>query len=440
MSDILGKYDLQCRKCGSITLSMGIWFKNGQQCHSCGNKWVDVRYSTPLERLKELISSHYNPKNVFHYAEFLPVMDSGIFISRNEGTIPVESWSFLSDFAREKFGLEITVQVYRNDLNGGTGTFKDVAAAVAATVLKENGIKQYAVASTGNIASAFAFYLAQAGISLTVFMPQDALPANEAEVNAYGQKVYRVKGDYAMAKKIAAEYSSAHGILLSGGNTDPMRVEAKKTMVWEWVRQTGRLPDVYIQALSGGTGPIAIEKGCNEIRPLGLIDQTPRYIMVQPDGCDPMTVAWNKAKSEGFPNGWEQQYPVFENPVTIIPTLATGNPATYPIIGSLVKKSGGEIITYAEGMAMDLARLIAFETGVKIGPASTIAMGGFFEALKKSLIRNGETVLINIGEGMNRAPEFVDGLNYTTQWIDHSNQCTPHDRLDYRKFLWEKFN
>jgi threonine synthase len=418
---------------------MSDWFNHGQQCHACGNKWMDVRYSTPPSRLLELIAPDQKPSSVFHYADFLPINDSANTISRNEGVIPVERWTFLEDFARKKYGLEISVVVYRNDLNGGTCTFKDVAAAVAATVLRENGITHYAVASTGNIASAFAFYLARAGISLSVFMPLDALQANESEVSAYGQKVFRVNGDYALAKKVAAEYASAHGILLSVGNIDPMRVEAKKTMVWEWLRQTGTLPDVYIQALSGGTGPIAIEKGCADIESLGLFQKTPRYIMVQPDGCDPMTAAWEKAKEAGFPAGWENDYPVYENPVTSVPTLATGNPATYPIIGSLVKKSGGEILTYAENLAPDIARLVDYETGVKIGPASTIAVGGFFEALKKSLVREGETVLINIGEGMNRAPELMDGLIYTTQKVEHAGQCLPHNRLDYKDFLWQKF-
>lgn len=74
-------------------------------------------------------------------------------------------------------------------MNPGTGTFKDVAASVAASVLKENGVKRFAIASTGNIATAFSYYLAKAGISLSVFIPQDALMANEAEISSYGQKV-----------------------------------------------------------------------------------------------------------------------------------------------------------------------------------------------------------------------------------------------------------
>ena len=432
------KYHLRCRNCNHIINNFSLWFENGQKCSSCGHKWVDTEYSADISELSKLISnSSIKPKNVFHYFDFLPVNDRKNIITKGEGVIPVEEWEFLSRYAKEVYGLNIKVSVYRNDLNPGTGTFKDVAASVAATVLKENGITNYTVASTGNIASAFSHYLAIAGISLSVFIPSDALPANEAEVSCYGQRVFRVNGDYALAKKIAAEYSQKYNILISGGNIDPMRVEAKRTMVWEWLRQTGEVPDVYIQALSGGTGPIAIDKGIKEIKSLGLVKNNPRFLMVQPDKCDPMTAAWTKAKANGFPEGWENDYPVYENPVTLIPTLATGNPTTYPIISKLVRESKGDIISYSEDKARDIARLVAFEKGVKIGPASTIAVGGFFSALKSGLLKEGERVMINIGEGMTRAPELVSNMMYTTLSVDNIDHCTPFNRSDFRNKLWE---
>ena len=418
---------------------MNDWFANFQKCPSCGNKWVDVEYARDKADIKKLIEDKdAKSDSVFYYFDFLPLEKKENIVTRGEGVIPVERWPLFETFAKENYGLNLKVSVYRNDINQGTNTFKDVAASVAASVLKENGIEQYAVASTGNIASAFSHYLAKAGINLAVFIPNDALPANESEINSYGQKAFRVNGDYAKAKKIAAEYAEKYKILLSGGNVDPMRVEAKRTMVWEWLRQTGELPDVYVQALSGGTGPIAIDKGIREIKGMGYREENPRFIMVQPSGCDPMTVGWQKAKEAGFPEGWLKDYPIFENPVTKVPTLATGNPATFPIIADLVQKSDGEIITFDEEKCIDIARLIAFEKGIKIGPASTIAVGGFFEGLKQGIFKDGESVLINIGESMNRAPEFLEGMIYTTEHIDSVDDCTPPNRENYREQLWEK--
>ncbi|MEN8137964.1 MAG: pyridoxal-phosphate dependent enzyme [Bacteroidota bacterium] len=430
------KFHLECRSCNHIIDDLGIWFKHFQECPSCGNKWVDVKYSRDISEVKKLIEVEDNDaKSLFNYFDFLPLNNKENIITDGEGVIPVERWSFLEEFAKKFYNKDLKVNVYRNDLNPGTGTFKDVAASVSASALKEHGIKQYVVASTGNIASAFSHYLAKAGINLAVFVPENALKANVAEVSAHGQKIFRVKGDYAMAKKVAADYAKKNGILMSGGNTDPLRVEAKKTMVFEWLRQCGELPDVYIQALSGGTGPIAIDKAVKDIKGIYNV-KSPRYIMVQPSGCDPMTQGWEKAKSLNFPEGWLQDYPIFENPKTEIPTLATGNPATYPIIATLVKDSDGEIITFDESLMKDIARIAAFEMGIKIGPASTAALGGFFEALNKGILRDGESVLINIGEGMNRAPQLVEQMVYTSELVSSADECKVPNREDYRGKIW----
>ena len=434
------KYYFLCRSCGSRTENFRPWFDAGQKCHACGHKWVDVKYNTDLNKIKELIGNgNKQASSVFHYFDFLPLDNKENIITEGEGAIKIDRWNFLEKFAKEHYGIELEVLAYRNDENQGTGTFKDVAASVAASVLKENGITQYCVASTGNIANAFAHYLAMAGISLAVFIPEDALKANEAGVSCYGQRLFRVKGDYALAKKICAEYSTKHSIHMSGGNIDPARVEAKKTQVFEWLRQLGTLPDVYVQALAGGTGPIAIDKAIRDIEPLNIVEKDPRYIMVQASGCDPMTAAWDKAKKNNFPEGWENDFPVYDNPKTKIPTLANGNPQTFPIIGSLCKKTGGEIITFDEELSTEVARLVAFESTIKIGPAATIAVGGFFEGLKKGLFKEGEKIMLNIGEGVRRSPELLEEMIYTSKLVSSVEECESVDRQIFREDLWKPF-
>ncbi|MFA6127812.1 MAG: pyridoxal-phosphate dependent enzyme [Bacteroidales bacterium] len=434
------KYFFVCRNCGNRIEGFGEWFENGQKCPTCQGKWVDVKYTNDYLKLPDLINSHAgNPDSLFYYFDYLPILDRNNIITEGEGVIPVDRWKFLEDFASKHYGLDLTVLAYRNDKNPGTGTFKDVAAAVAASVLKENGIKEYCVASTGNIASAFAHYLALAGISLSVFIPEDALKANEAGVGCYGQKVYRVNGDYSLAKKLCAEFSIKHKIHMSGGNIDPARVEAKKTQVFEWLRQLGYIPDVYIQALAGGTGPIAIHKGLEDIRHLRLFKKEPRYVLIQASGCNPMTMAWEQAKNEGFTEGWEKRFPILDHPGTKIPTLANGNPQTYPILAPMVKSTGGEFLTFNETEYVSVARLIAYESSVRIGPAAAIAVGGFFESLKAGVLRNGERVMINIGEGVQRAPELFEQMIFTTDRVSTVHECNPTDRNSYRDQLYRPF-
>jgi len=202
------KFYFQCRSCGEKLSGFSEWFGHGQKCPACGGKWVDVRYYRHEKLLLPLMQKQgAEATSLFHYFDYLPLLNRDNIITEGEGVIRVDRWNFLEDFARREYGLTLKVLAYRNDENPGTGTFKDVAAALAASVLKENGISQYCVASTGNIANAFAHYLAKAGISLSVFIPDDALMANEAGVSCYGQRVFRVRGDYALAKKLCAEFS-----------------------------------------------------------------------------------------------------------------------------------------------------------------------------------------------------------------------------------------
>ena len=298
------KYYFVCRNCGHKINSFEEWFKLGQKCPECGKNFVDTKYNADLKHLyNDLIKTKDEVKSLWHYFDFLPLDNKENIVSAGEGVPQIDRWQFLEEFARKEYGTNCKVYVMRHNTGNATRTFKDIAGTLAASVLKECGINQYAVASTGNTANAFSHYLAKAGISLYVFMPEDAVKENIASVSAYGQKAVICKGDYAFAKKVAGEFTAKNNILMTIGNTDPLRVEAKKTWVYEWLRNIGETPTVYIQALSGGTGPIAVEKAFDEIEPLGIVSKRPRYISVQPSLCDPMTQAWEKAKAQNFPQG-----------------------------------------------------------------------------------------------------------------------------------------
>ena len=431
----MSKYYLKCVQCGYKTPDFKTWFTQNQICPKCGSKHSEVWYNTDYCNLDELIK--HKPDSFWHYLDFLPLENVDNIVSRCEGAIPIEEWSFLEKYAQEKYGLDIKVFTYRNDLNGGTGTFKDVAASLAASLFKENDVVQYCVASTGNTATAYGMYLSLADVNASIFIPDNALQASEAMISAYGQQVFRVNGDYAQAKTVAADYAKKYNILISTGNIDPIRVEAKKTMIFEWLRQLKGMPDVYIQAVSGGTGPIAIDKGLREVAGVHPELKMPRMLLVQPDQCDPMVQAWEKAEKEDFPAGFEKEYPIIKSPKTKVPTLATGEPATYPIVAKLVQKSKGTFLRMREDKLSDYGRLAAFEQKVILGPASAVCLAGFFEALKKGLIKNGESVLLNTGEGVRRAPDYVNEMIYTTKHVDSVDDCRPHKISDYREQLWK---
>lgn len=292
------KYHLVCVKCQSIVNDFSDWFALNQECPKCGSKHAEVNYNADYTQLEKLYTE--KPDSFFHYFDFLPLCNKENIVTYKEGAVPIETWDFLEKYAKEKHGIDCHVLVYRNDLSGGTQTFKDVAAALGASIFKENGIKNFCVASSGNTATAYSKYLAAAGIKFTVFVPECVDKDTIAEIKSHKQDIHIVKGDYAYAKKMAAEFHAKNKVLMSAGNIDPIRVESKRTMVFEFMRQLGKMPDVYIQAVSGGTGPIAIDKCVRELEKHDLAVPLPRMLLVQQDKCDPMVQDGKTLKSKIF--------------------------------------------------------------------------------------------------------------------------------------------
>ncbi len=400
------KYQLRCKKCGKVISDFATWFKQDQQCE-CGSGYAEVEYTdnTPFH-----FSDPANNSYQDYYFDLLPIVKRENIVSYGEGLIPMERWGNLEAYAKSK-GIDCKVFVYRNDQNDGSGSFKDISAALAASVLKENGIKEYCLASTGNAGVAFATYCAKAGIRFTEFAPNCIDPATVAAIRKVGQPVIISKGGYGDAKAEAATYHKEKHVLISGGNTDPLRIESKRLLAYECLRQIGQLPTVYMQAVAGGTSPLAFEKGFRDLKRTGMIDANallPRMLLVQQDECDPMVSAWEKATSAGFPAGWEKDYEAKKNIKTKIGILTTANPGNYPLVAPLVHKSNGTFIRVAEAELPQYGKEMRLSRGTLMGPASMVCYAGFFQAVDKGLINSGDTILLNTGEGSDRAQWFKD--------------------------------
>ena len=85
-----------------------------------------------------------------------------------------------------------------------------------------------------------------------------------------------------------------------------------------------------------------------------------------------------------------------------------------------------------EAKLVAVGKLTAYEQKVIPGPASAVCLAGFFIALQKNLIKDGETVLINIGEG----PAYLEQMIYTSHNVSNVEECAPHSIDDYRTQLW----
>src|SRR3990172_8265012 len=100
-------------------------------------------------------------------------------------------------------------------------------------MMKETGVTEAVVASTGNVAISYAAYCARAGIKLWAFLTS-MVPADKMrEVALYGTEVVKVTSTYDQAKLIAAAFAEQRDLFLDRGIRSIASRESMKTLAFE---------------------------------------------------------------------------------------------------------------------------------------------------------------------------------------------------------------
>jgi threonine synthase len=353
------------------------------KCPWCGEDILEVHYD--LDTLRdhhwEAIVRQRKP-GLWRYWELLPIIDRQNIVSLGEGGTPL--------LHMENLGAMLGLRhlYFKDERQGPTSSFKDRQASVAISVMKEQGIQEAVVASTGNVAISYAAYAARAGIKLWAFLPSLAPNEKIREVAIYGTEVIKVTGTYDQTKAMAAHFAERKGIFYDRGIKSIAAMESMKTLAYEIAEDLGwRAPDWYIQGVSGGMGPIGVTKGFEELRSLGLVDHIPAIGIIQSSGCDPMVRAFLNKQPVAVP---------VENPTTVIATLATANPGrAYQLLWDLMQKHGGAAASASDKEAFEMTKLLARTEGVSVEPATAVALAGFIKLVREGVIKPDDVVVFN---------------------------------------------
>ncbi len=367
-------------------------------CPACGSTWCEARYDYAGigQRLPVLIAQR--PFDLWRYRELLPIYSYNPSLTMGEGGTP------LIHAANLGMMLEVPHIYVKDERQGPTSSFKDRQAAVGIASLKEAGITEAVLASTGNVAISYSAYAARAGIKLWAFLTSQVPSEKMREVAIYGTEVVKVTATYDQAKKVAAEFARQRNLSLERGARTIPSVEAMKTIAFEITEQftaltdpdrrpatlqplPWRVPDWYIQAVSGGLGPLGVLKGFQELLEMGIIDRIPGIASIQADGCSPMVQAWK--------NGLDIAEPV-RSPHTIISTLATGDPGrTYTLLFQRTKASGAIFESVSDKDTFRTIHILAKMEGLSVEPAAAVAFAGLTKMARKGQIQSTDTVVVN---------------------------------------------
>lgn len=401
----------ECLDCGH----RAAYSPNLLVCPSCKGQWLEARYEYEAlaKELPGLLARR--PFNLWRYRELLPVYEYNPNLSMGEGGTPL--------IHATNLGMMLGCpNIYiKDERQGPTSSFKDRQAAVNIAALKEAGITEVVLASTGNVAIAYSAYAARAGIKLWAFLTSLVPAEKMREVALYGTQVVKVTASYDQAKKVAAEYARQRNLYLERGARSIPSIEAMKTIAFEIVEQLGWqtdedsrrwiAPDWYFQSISGGLGPLGVQKGFNELYKMGFIDKIPAIGGIQTAGCAPMVHAWRDNKDIADP---------VLSPRTHIATLSTGDPGrTYTLLRQRMRaaaklsakggpaaednrtpdaryrKEGGIFESVSDEETFRTMHILAKMEGISVEPAAAVAFAGLIRLARAGVVKPSDVIVMN---------------------------------------------
>ncbi|MCZ2126922.1 MAG: pyridoxal-phosphate dependent enzyme [Anaerolineales bacterium] len=380
---------IKCLDCGHNAP----YYPTSTTCPKCGSQWREAEYDYELigKTLPEKLKTRQ--KNLWRFRELLPVRNPNISLSLGEGYTP------LIRAANLGMMLGCPNIFIKDERQGPTSSFKDRQAAVTIAALKEAGITEMVAASTGNVAIAYSAYASRAGMKLWAFVTSLVPSVKMREIALYGSQVIKITGSYDQCKQVAAEFARQRQLYLDMGARTITSIEAMKTIAFEIADQLTRAlneegadaplqtPDWYVQAISGGMGPLGVYKGFREMQQMGWTEKIPAFAPIQAEGCAPMVHSWKKGLAKAEP---------VTSPKTHIETLATGDPGrAYEFLKSHVDSTGGAFESVTDEEAFRAMHVLAKMEGISAEPAAGAAFAGLFKLIRAGVIKPSDTVVVN---------------------------------------------
>ena len=424
-------FDVICIDCGFTAP----FSPTSVDCPRCASQWRQARYDYDeiAKTLPSLLPSR--SYDLWRYRDLLPIRNPNPALFLGEG------WTPLIRATNLGMMLGCSNLFIKDERQGPTSSFKDRQAAVTISALKEAGITEMVAASTGNVAISYSAYAARAGIKLWAFVTSLVPAVKMQEIALYGSQVIKVTGSYDQAKEVASEFARQRGLFQDLGARTLTSIEAMKTIAFEICEQLTvtnnfdsqqsliklnnewKSPDWYVQAISGGMGPLGICKGFHELVTMDFTNRIPRIALIQADGCAPMANAWKE--------GLENALPI-KSPRTLIETLATGDPGRmYPLLRKWVTDTNGTFESVSDEEAYRAMHILAKMEGISAEPAAAAAFAGLFKLVRSGLIKPTDVVVVNCTGHTLPAEPSILGENWARDVVvpEKRAEDTPQDGL-----------
>lgn len=348
---------LVCVNCGHEHSPDNIQYR----CRDCDSS-LSATYD--YKKLKDRVSwetFQSRPFDHSRYRELLPVVEEAHRITLDEGGTPL--------MEERRLGLDMEL-FFKVESHNPTGSFKDRGTSMELGRALQHDVNKIVMASTGNMGSSISAYTARAGVHAKIFVPEDVVTGPKFKhMKSHGAEIVYVDGGYQQAAENAwAEWEQGNRYLMGDY---PYRAEGEKTLGFELAEQIDA--DFIVMPIGNGTMIHAVWKAFKELKLLGLIDQTPKIVGVQSEGCNTVVRA--------FQND-EREVESIAKAHTIAGAIACENPLDgEPALEALYESNGFGIVV-AEEEIEHAKKLLATKEGLYTEEAGATAMAGILKNME----------------------------------------------------------
>lgn len=385
---------VECLDCGYSTP----FYATSVFCPRCGSFWREAFYDYQSIALSLPLQLPGRPFDIWRYRELLPVRDPNPEFSLGAGGSPmIHAYNLGTLLGCQNLFI-------KDERQGPTRSIKSRQAAVTIATLLEAGVDEMAVASTGNLALAYAAMAARTGIKLWTFLSSRTPVSKIREIQLYGAKTIKICGSFEQTREIAREFARQRNIFLDQAAQTIPSVESMKTIGYETAEQLTamlgpaysqerkppspyRSPDWYIQPVSLGLGPLGVLKGFSELRLMGLTNRSPTFALFQPEGCAPMVRAWKQ--------GLDQADPIPASETMIEALTATDPGRVYTLLLEKMDQEGGGLFdSVTDHEALAAQKILARTEGILCEPAAAVAIAGLMKLIQSNFIKETDIVVV----------------------------------------------
>ncbi|CAN5691634.1 threonine synthase [soil metagenome] len=331
------------------------------------------------ESLKSRTRSHWR------YRELLPLDEE---FCPTEGTC---GWTPIVEAPRLARVLGIGRLRLKDDGRNPSGSFKDRPSSVAIAHAMQIGASVVACASTGNAASSLACMAAIGALECNIFVAHYCPQGKLAQLLAYGARVFCVQGTYAQAYELCNQACDAFGWYNRNAAINPYLVEGKKSGGMELAEQLADDPPEWVSASVGDGCSIAgMHKGIEQMRAIGIIDWSAKFLGVQAAGVAPVMNAFETGRLDRSGEG-----------DTYADSINVPIPRNWRKAVNAVRESGGTYVAVSDGEIMRAVRETGRLTGVFAEPAAATAVAGIAAARSRGILNDKSDVVAMItGNGL----------------------------------------